>query len=98
MYSKLIMIVSTRRSALQPFTLSDGTRLAPGDWACTPVRAIMQSPVYYPNPLEFHGFRFVNKDIIEKLGTGFKTPQHQPSKFTDVDNSFHVWGTGRMSW
>uniref|UniRef100_A0A0B7KLU2 Cytochrome P450 n=2 Tax=Bionectria ochroleuca TaxID=29856 RepID=A0A0B7KLU2_BIOOC len=75
-----ILSESTRRSALQPFTFSNGLKLEVGDWACTPVRAIMQDPEYYPNPLRFNGFRFPN-----------------PSKLTDVGNTFHVWGTGRMA-
>ncbi|CAG9957158.1 unnamed protein product [Clonostachys rosea f. rosea IK726] len=54
-----ILSESTRRSALQPFTFSNGLKLEVGDWACTPVRAIMQDPEYYPNPLRFNGFRFV---------------------------------------
>ncbi|KAK6223444.1 hypothetical protein LQW54_000562 [Pestalotiopsis sp. IQ-011] len=33
--------MSTRRSALRPFTLSDGTAVSAGEWICTPVRAIM---------------------------------------------------------
>ncbi|RAL66551.1 hypothetical protein DID88_006241 [Monilinia fructigena] len=43
--------MSTRRYALQPFTLSNGTTLEVGGWACTPVRAIMQNPEDYPKPL-----------------------------------------------
>ncbi|KAL9032050.1 MAG: hypothetical protein Q9180_006732, partial [Flavoplaca navasiana] len=95
--------MSTRRHALQPFTLSDGTRLEVGDWACTPVRALMQSPSHYPDATVFHGFRFVDPDIL----TGAANPafqtilQEYPTKFTDTngkDDTWHVWGTGRMSW
>ncbi|RYP12757.1 hypothetical protein DL767_011140 [Monosporascus sp. MG133] len=49
--------MSTRRSALQPFEFADGTKLAIGDWACTPVRAIMTDATNYPAPLDFKGFR-----------------------------------------
>jgi cytochrome P450 len=88
---------STRRSALQPFKLSDGTKLEVGDWACTPVRAIMQNPEFYPSPLEFNGFRFADPAILNNEGGVFKFPQTKPSKLTDVDDTFHVWGTGRMA-
>ncbi|KAL2283202.1 hypothetical protein FJTKL_10088 [Diaporthe vaccinii] len=88
---------STRRSALKPFTLSDGTKLAVGDWACTPVRAIMQNPEFYPSPLQFNGFRFSDPASLENMNNVFQSPQPKPSKLTDVDNTFHVWGTGRMA-
>ena len=95
-----ILKVSTRRHALQPFTLSDGTRLEVGDWACTPVRAMMQNPDHYPQPLEFKGFRFVDPELLNNANfPSFKFPQPQgPSKLTDVNGSWHVWGTGRMAW
>ncbi|XXH06065.1 U3 small nucleolar RNA-associated protein [Hypoxylon texense] len=89
--------MSTRRSALVPFTLSDGTRLQVNEWACTPVRAIMSDPRTYPAPLEFHGFRFASVEIVEKAGAYFQCLQAKPSKFTDLDSTFHVWGTGRMA-
>ena len=95
--------MSTRRYALQPFTLSDGTKLEIGDWACTPVRAMMQNPQNYPKSLEFNGFRFVEADLLEQAASKAftQTLQELPSKLTDVNdknNSWHVWGTGRMAW
>ncbi|KAF7926271.1 uncharacterized protein EAE98_006566 [Botrytis deweyae] len=59
-----LLKVSTRRHALQPFTLSDGTRVEIGDWACTPVQAMMQDPKEYPEPLQSRGFRFVNLVLL----------------------------------
>lgn len=91
-------IESTRRSALQPFTLSNGTKLEVGDWACTPVRAIMQNSKSYPEPLEFNGFRFVDPLHLGPKAGNFKVLQTKPSKLTDIDDTFHVWGTGRMAW
>ncbi|KAF4633231.1 hypothetical protein G7Y89_g4888 [Cudoniella acicularis] len=88
---------STRRSALQPFSLSDGTRLEVGDWACTPVRAIMTNPTFYPTPLDFHGFRFAPPDVVAALDAAFKVPQEKSTRLVDVDSTFHVWGTGRMA-
>ncbi|KAI2466919.1 cytochrome P450 [Annulohypoxylon bovei var. microspora] len=91
--------MSTRRFATQPFTLSDGTKLNVGDWACTPVRAIMKDAIYYPEPLEFNGFRFASATDIKEVSSEymFKFVQPSPSKLADVDNTWHVWGTGRMS-
>ncbi|KAI2470639.1 cytochrome P450 [Annulohypoxylon bovei var. microspora] len=89
--------MSTRRSALKPFIISDGTKLAPGDWACTPVRAIMQNADLYPSPLDFQGFRFVNKEILEQLDIDAKVTQSKPSSLTTIDKTWHVWGTGRMA-
>jgi hypothetical protein len=58
----------------------------------------MQNPDYYPVPLEFNGFRFVDQELVRSVGSGFKAIQERPSKLTDVNNSWHVWGTGRMAW
>ncbi|KAI0435910.1 cytochrome P450 [Xylaria telfairii] len=88
--------MSTRRLALQPFTFSDGTSLSVGDWACTPVQAIMQDPQFYPQPLEFQGFRFVAQHQLPEDRCSSRG-QQKPSKLTDVDGSWHVWGTGRMA-
>ena len=99
-YAWLQLIVSTRRHILQPFTLSDGTKVDVGDWLCTPVRAMMQNPEHYPQPLEFNGFRFADPALLDNaISPAFKFPQPGgPSKLTDVSESWHVWGTGRMAW
>ncbi|KAI0809677.1 cytochrome P450 [Xylaria sp. FL0064] len=89
--------MSTRRSALKPFILSDGTRVNVGDWACTPVRAIMQNAEFYPEALAFNGFRFVDQSRVDIASSSFKVLQPKPSKLTDVDSTWHVWGTGRMA-
>jgi cytochrome P450 len=93
---------STRRAALKPFTFSDGTTVHVGEWACTPVRAIMQSAEHYPEPLRFHGFRFVDQATLDKLaaaeGLRDSPRQSAPAKLTDVDSTWLVWGTGRMKW
>ncbi|KAK6212824.1 hypothetical protein LQW54_004913 [Pestalotiopsis sp. IQ-011] len=88
---------SMRRCALQPFALADGTRLAPGEWACTPVRAIMQSPEFYPSPMQFHGFRFAPENDIPSADKSLNFRQPSPSKLTDIREDWHVWGVGRMA-
>ncbi|KAL2786711.1 cytochrome P450 [Aspergillus keveii] len=92
--------MSTRRQALVPFQFSDGTKLAAGDWACTPVRAIMQNEALYPAPLEFHGFRFVDKTNVSikaaNVEDHFQISQEKPSALCSADATWHVWGSGRM--
>jgi hypothetical protein len=92
------MTESTRRSALQTFMLSDGTTLNVGDWACTPVRAIMQDARYYPSPLEFSGFRFVEEKVLSGHDLSSMVRQERSSRLIDANDTYHVWGTGRMSW
>jgi hypothetical protein len=96
-----LCLVATRRSALQPFSLADGTHVRVGDWACTPVKSIMQMPQYYPDPLRFHGFRFVDPKVLESMEPAddiVPSSQPNPSKFADLDPTFHFWGTGRCAW
>lgn len=59
----------------------------------------MQDPKFYPDPLEFNGFRFVDEERLAKISSGASLghSQQKPSKLTDVDMTFHVWGTGRMA-
>jgi len=98
--------MSVRRCALQPFALSDGTQLGVGEWACAPSGAINTSPEYYPAPDTFSGFRFVDPTLLptehtsQKLAetseaTSIKQPK--PSKLTDVDYTYLMWGIGRMA-
>lgn len=58
----------------------------------------MQDPEFYPDPLEFNGFRFAKPDDVAAVGESFKRLQSRPTKLTDVDDTFHMWGTGRMAW
>ncbi|KAI0490488.1 cytochrome P450 [Xylaria cf. heliscus] len=91
--------MSVRRRALQPFTLSDGTKVSVGEWACAPLAAINTHAQYYPSPETFSGFRFVDPAILSDTQE-YPTPpamQTKPSKLTDVDHSFLMWGTGRMA-
>ncbi|KAI0552037.1 cytochrome P450 [Xylaria curta] len=91
--------MSVRRRALQPFSLSDGTKVAIGEWACASSGAINTHGEYYPSPETFSGFRFVEPSTLSN-SQAFSTPtatQPKPSKLTDVDHSFLMWGTGRMA-
>ncbi|KAI1172625.1 cytochrome P450 [Nemania sp. FL0916] len=92
--------MSVRRAATRPFQFSDGTKLEVGDWACTPVRAIMQSEKYYPSPLQMNGFRFARPNDLAAVSNSthpFQFIQPEPSKLVDVSQAWHVWGIGRMA-
>ncbi|KAI5865350.1 cytochrome P450 [Durotheca rogersii] len=73
--------MSMRRYATQPFALSDGTKLSVGDWACVPVKAIMQDSRSYPDPLTFNGFRFASPNDLKSAETDsqFNFSQPKPS-------------------
>lgn len=87
--------MSSRRMALRPFTLSDGTHLNVGDWLCTPLRAMSRDERLYERATEFHGFRHVEPGLLEQLEQGF---EHfgKSSSFTETKDS-QMWGTGRMA-
>ncbi|KAI0112996.1 putative cytochrome P450 [Daldinia grandis] len=93
--------MSTRRKALKPFHFKDGTKVEAGQWVCSPLAAMNLDPKYYACPDEFHGFRFVQPDILEKSLSeipphNFKIPKGQkPSQFTDMSDS-PMWGAGKM--
>ncbi|KAK3995525.1 cytochrome P450 [Cladorrhinum sp. PSN332] len=91
--------LSTRRQATHPFTFSDGTKLKPGDWAVTPLLAINKIAEYYPQPHRFNGFRFVSKEALDGIGFSSEKLPHQvkPSKLTDVEPSWLMFGIGRQS-
>ncbi|RYP53662.1 hypothetical protein DL768_001388 [Monosporascus sp. mg162] len=91
--------MSTRRAALRPFELSDGTKVGVGDWACTPVFAINNSPDHYPDPSTFNGFRFASKELLDQMSIDTDTGSLQPapSDLAEVSSKWQFWGTGRMA-
>ncbi|KAH4001641.1 hypothetical protein HBI56_065490 [Parastagonospora nodorum] len=90
--------VSTRRKALKPFTMSNGTRVETGEWLATPLAAMLKDSANWSEPNEFHGFRHVAPAHLASLEeNGFKSPE--PGKaclITDV-SKWQTWGTGRMA-
>lgn len=60
----------------------------------------MQSAEYYPEPMRFYGFRFAEKRFLNeaKVPVDLRFRQPDPSKLTDVNQAWLVWGTGRMAW
>lgn len=95
--------MSTRRKALKPFHFKDGTKVEVGQWVCSPLAGMNLDPHNHACPEEFHGFRFVQPDILEKSLA--KTPPHdfqipdgqKPSQFTDMSD-LPLWGAGKMTW
>ncbi|KAK1254766.1 hypothetical protein MKX08_008761 [Trichoderma sp. CBMAI-0020] len=90
--------VSSRRMALKPFQLSDGTRVEAGEWICTAARGMMLDARYYTAPHEFQGFRYVDSSILKnKLAVDLVSQvQGTPSNFTDIGD-WQLWGTGRSA-
>ncbi|UKZ64992.1 uncharacterized protein TrAtP1_006194 [Trichoderma atroviride] len=90
--------VSSRRMALKPFELSDGTRVEAGEWICAAARGMMLDARYYTAPHEFQGFRFVDPSILKTQLADDIVSQVQgtPSNFTDIGD-WQLWGTGRSA-
>jgi cytochrome P450 len=89
--------VSGRRQALNDFAFSDGTRVKKGDWACVPVKAMLQDESFFPHAVAFEGFRFAPRDAIPGGLDAVMQPEG-PSKYTDVSANYHAWGIGSIIW
>ncbi|KAL4923644.1 cytochrome P450 [Aspergillus undulatus] len=85
--------ISVRRKVLQPYTLSDGTRLAKDDVACISLQPILQSPENYTDPLTFNPYRFMKSTSTKSASSTSITSSS--SKFTDADVTFPIWGLGK---
>ncbi|KAI0096705.1 cytochrome P450 [Nemania sp. FL0031] len=96
--------VSTRRKALKPFQLSDGTQVETGQWICTAARGMNLDPANYACTNEFYGFRFVEPQVLERafsvdspLPDNFKIPEPgKASQFVELSD-WQLWGTGRSA-
>jgi cytochrome P450 len=60
-----------------------------GDGVSIPLGPMLRDNAVFPNPDVFDGFRFA------KLHT--KQPEG-PTKFTDVNEKWQVWGVGKITW
>ena len=91
--------VSTRRKALTPITLSDGTHVKTGEWLATPLAAMLKDSANWAEPNEFHGFRHVAAETLASLENNSQFSSPEPEKaslITDV-SKWQTWGTGRMA-
>ncbi|KAH9871931.1 hypothetical protein J1614_006189 [Plenodomus biglobosus] len=92
--------VSTRRKALKPITLSDGTHVKRGEWLATPLAPMLRDSNNWVQPLKFHGFRHVDAQYLACLVGEHQFANPEPEKaalLTDV-SKWQTWGTGRMAW
>ncbi|KAM3080812.1 hypothetical protein ACMFMG_005738, partial [Clarireedia jacksonii] len=86
-----------RRQALEPFTLSGGLTIEPGDWICVPHRSMMRSEANFRDALAFRPFR--KSDEMSECHTSdshlaIGKPAH--NGLTDSSESWLVWGAGRI--
>ncbi|KAI1113071.1 hypothetical protein F5Y14DRAFT_235713 [Nemania sp. NC0429] len=58
--------ISTRRKALKPFPLSDGTDVETGQCICSAVRDMNLDPATYSGVNEFRSFRFVESEVLKR--------------------------------
>ncbi|KAI0410415.1 putative cytochrome P450 [Xylaria grammica] len=78
--------LAIRRKALESYTFSDGSISVPaGATVCTSAYDQMHNPEVYPNPYSFDPTRYLSNDHMKK------------SRFTDVSESFPVWGYGSLA-
>jgi cytochrome P450 len=81
---------------LKEFTFRDGTRVKQGDWVSIPVGPMLRDERLYPQPDEFNGFRYTSKLMQDETNT-VRQPEG-PSKFTDINEKWQVWGVGKITW
>ncbi|ROW06907.1 hypothetical protein VMCG_04175 [Cytospora schulzeri] len=77
-----------QRKALQPITLSDGTRIPPGTMTFAPTNAINFDPNIYPDPETFDGLRFYKL----RQASEEEANKHQLTSITKTQLQF---GSGR---
>ncbi|KAJ3571855.1 hypothetical protein NPX13_g5235 [Xylaria arbuscula] len=78
--------LAIRRKALEPYTFSDGSISVPaGATVCTSAYDQTHNPEVYPDPYSFNPTRYLSNDHTKQ------------SRFTDVSESFPVWGYGSLA-
>lgn len=83
-----MLIVAIRRKSLEPYTFTEGNVSVPaGSTVCVSAFDLMHNPETYPNPDSFEPTRFFPKDKID-----------QQRRFTEVSETFPVWGYGSLAW
>jgi cytochrome P450 len=83
-------LVGIRRKAVTPYTFSDGTHVAAGNWVCVPLHSIQRDSDYYRDPETFEGFRFAPSQPMPG--------QSSRGMYTDTKFSFPFWGMGKRAW
>ncbi|KAK2615929.1 hypothetical protein N8I77_002650 [Diaporthe amygdali] len=79
--------LAIRRKALEPYTFSNGTLSVPkGATVCVSAYNLMHNPETYPGPDSFEPARFLPDN-----------PKDQQRKFTEISETFPVWGYGSLA-
>jgi cytochrome P450 len=84
--------VAVNRSALRPFTFSNGVTVPAGTFISVPANATHRDERIYSNPDEFDGFRFTKLRESEGDTT---TSRYQA---VSVSNEHLPFGLGRHTW
>ncbi|KAK8127859.1 cytochrome P450 [Apiospora sp. TS-2023a] len=69
-------------------------RVAKGEWVGIPVGPMLRDGSMYPQPDVFDPFRFMDPKLLHRPSS---VQPEGPSKFTDISDTWHVWGTGRLT-
>ncbi|KAI2784134.1 cytochrome P450 [Daldinia loculata] len=79
--------LAIRRKALEPYTFSDGSLSIPsGATVCVSAYDLMHNPQTYPDPTAFNPSRYLPKE-----------PNSQQRKFTEVSETYPIWGYGSLA-
>jgi cytochrome P450 len=60
-----------------------------GEGVSIPLGAMLRDQALYPHPDVFDGFRFTKQHSKQPEG---------PSRFTDINEQWQVWGVGKITW
>ncbi|CAP64816.1 uncharacterized protein PODANS_5_3660 [Podospora anserina S mat+] len=89
--------VSTRRMALEPFKLSDGTAVNPGEWIVTAARGMAMDSSVFSKPTDFQGFRFADPAVVAKIDNRPSFSAGDKSSDFTSTSDWQLWGTGRCA-
>lgn len=89
-----VEFITARRCALKEFSFTDGTKVRKGDWVAAALGPMLHDSRLYPCPNKFDGFRFADPKHAERAST---IQPEGPSKFTDINEKWQVWGTGKIT-
>ncbi|KAJ2985551.1 hypothetical protein NUW58_g5466 [Xylaria curta] len=79
--------LAIRRKALQSYTFADQSVSVPaGATVCVSAQDLMHNPQTYSEPDTFDPLRYTAEN------------RKTPSRFTDISESFPVWGYGSLAW
>ena len=95
MHCSLVIKAVFRRTAINDYEFSDGYKVRKGDMVILNQRQILQDSAYYPEPLEFRPFRFVQYG--KDQGPAERSDKNTQWS-TTYSHSWPFWGTARQTW